>query len=240
MKQYSEEQIEMLNRGVRNGLSLDAIKSHPDFRKAGAQYVKDKAAAYERWTADMYLAGGNDGPFASAEQRDKAMNYFVTNDRGRQVRLYDVSPEYRAAFQKKAEQSSFEVMGVYVKPDPLSPTALLRAAQADHYVALKEELFTKSSEKNPNKAEATASRLKLLELAQDPAYQEVMAAFEPPRKPLEEDLKANGPFIIQTFPQGSESQMQAEADRRNLENYNARPGGLGDGGASGEANTTFK
>ena len=163
------------------------------------------------------------------------------DDRGRQVRLYDISPEYRAAIAHKAEQTSNEIMGVYVKPDPLSPEALMQAAEADMYHAKRTQLFEIAGGKDPVKA--AEARLQILQLGTDPQFAEIRNRFERTEretKPLETALKETGPWIVNTFPQGTEAEMQAEAARRNAENFSARPGGLGDGGVSGPANTTFK
>lgn len=228
MKKYSEDQIQMIQTGIRNGMSLDAIKVHPDFRKAGAQYAKDKADAYKTWSAADYLGGPdgyNAGPFSSKAEQERAMNLFVTDDRGRQVRLYDISAEYRTAYQVKAEQSSNEVMGYSPKPEPLTPEALLRASQLDTYHAIKEDLFDKASERNPSKVERTQARQKILALGQDPNYQALAEEFEPDQRPYESWLKQQpGGVRIQTFPLGTDAENEAECARRNAENYSARPG----------------
>lgn len=228
-RSYSDEQRELISIGMSKGWPLAAIEGSPEFQAAAKKHDRFIQQERENFKAEHYLAHGNDGPFKDSRERERAFAH----------PLYHTSEEYRKAVAYKANQTSNEIMGINPPPEVLTPGALLRAAQMDSYNAIKQDLFDKASEKNPNKVEATQARQRLLELAHDPAYQEVMAAFEPPRRPLEEDLKANGPFIVQTFPQGTPEEMQAEADRRNAANYEARPGGRGDAGAEGPANVTF-
>ena len=226
---YSTEQIELLNIGIAKGIPLLAIANSPDFLAASKSHREFVAKEREGFKAYQYLDNGSDGPFTSREEREAAFSH----------PLYHTSEEYRIAVRHKAAQSSNEIMGIYTPPDPLSPAALMRAAQLDSYNAIKADLFDKASENNPNKVEATQARQRILELAQSPEYQEVMSEFEPPRRPMEESLKATGPWIINTFPQGTEAEMQAEAIRRDNESSSSRPGGRGDGGVEGPSNTTW-
>lgn len=206
----------MIDRGLQLGMSLSQIQRDSDYREASREHAKTINDAKLNYRAEQWLANGNEGAFKTARERENAMAVRVTNDRGKSVLLYDVSPEYRQAVQTKMEKSSFEVCGVMVKPDPLSPQALLRAAQEDHYHAVKQDLFDKSN--STNKVEATAARLKILELAHDPAYQEVMQAFEVTEretKPYETWLKENGPVRVETMTTQAEADAANEAHARN-------------------------
>lgn len=210
----STKQKAMIERGLQLGLSLAQINRDPDYIAAGREHAKTINDAKLHYTAEQWLEG-NSGPFTSARERENAMAVRVTNDQGKSVLLYDVSPQFRIAIQTKMEQSSNEVCGVYVKPDPLSPAALLRAAQFDHYHAIREDLFTKSN--SDNKVEATAARLKILELAQDPAYKEVMQEFEVTERetqPMETWLKENGPVRVETMTTQAEADAANEANAR--------------------------
>ena len=123
---YSSEQEEMIRNGNRNGLTLSQIERRPDFVKAGRKYEEQKQNAYKTWTPDMFLSGGNHGPFTSREQRENAFGIKVKNERGEWKLLYDMSENYRTAIEHKVAQTSPDIMGIQQAP---APKSLERQAQ---------------------------------------------------------------------------------------------------------------
>lgn len=210
----SAKQQAMIDRGLQLGMTLAQINRDPDYIAAGREHAKVINDAKLNYTADQWLEG-NSGPFRSAKERENAMAVRVTNDRGRSVLLYDESREYRTAVQAKMDQSSMEVCGVMVKPDPLSPEKLLEAAEFDLYHKTRESLFTKASENNPDQVEAAQARLSLLQLGTDPQWQGIREKHErtaSEERPYETWLKENGPVQVETMT------TQAQADAANEAN----------------------
>ena len=229
MGQASERTRALIANGLSKGMSLALIAGDADYI---ASRNADEAAANTKrngMKAHEFLANGNDGPFKSAAERERAFSH----------PLYATSEEFRTAVMHKASQSSNEIMGVVVPPAPLTPAALLRAAQEDAYHARKADLFDKSNSKN--QVVATAARLEILEMSQNPEFQALERAMEPAPRPLEDSLKATGPWRTQAFPDGTPEEQEEECHRRDYNSLIATPGGKGDGpDAQGRANTTLR
>src|SRR4029077_21067367 len=121
------EQRQLIHLGMSKGWPLTAIEQSAEFQAATRAREKFIAKEREEFTMAAYLAHGNDGAFKSTAEREKAFSH----------PLYHTSEEYRKAVAYKANQTPDSIMGIYPPPDPLSPAALLRAAQMDSYNAIK-------------------------------------------------------------------------------------------------------
>jgi hypothetical protein len=163
---YSPRQIELINHAVSHNIDLLTLRSSAEWRDATKEHDAFIASQRKDFKAHDYLAHGNHGPFQSEQEKNAAYSH----------PLYATSEEYRIAVMHKTAQTPNSIMGLVVPKDPLSPEALMRAAQEDHYHAVRQDLFDKAGSKD--QVVATRARLDILNLAQDPAYQEVMQAFE--------------------------------------------------------------
>ena len=228
MAKHSDRTRQLIANGLSKGLSLTTIAGDPDYIASVKQDAAETKQARDGMRAHEFLANGNHGPFKSAEERERAFSH----------PLYASSEEYRTAVMHKASQSSDAICGVRTPPMPLTPAALMHAAQIEALKARRDDAFDRAN--SPNKVVATSARLEILEMANNPEYQAIERALEPAPRPLEDALKATGPWVVQTFPEGTEAENAAECQRRNEANYFANPGGLGDGGAAGEPNTTLR
>ena len=231
---YSDAQKQMIANGVSNGISLERIQSHPEFIKAGREHAAMVYEAKATWPAHKFLSGGNHGPFKSVEERERAYGQKVRDPyTGIWKDLAEVNPEYEIALRHKTAQTSNQIMGVQEPPQPLTPDAMLRAAQEDAYQAKKADLFDKSN--SPDKVVATSARLQILEMAQDPTFQELEKNIDPDPRPYETYLKSQPGGVRIQVGDGTDEEREAFARAENQHNSSVRPGGRGDGGVSGPA-----
>jgi hypothetical protein len=208
----STKQKAMIERGLQLGMTLAQINRDPDYIAAGREHAKSINDAKMNYSAEQWLEG-NSGPFRTAKERENAMAVRVTNDQGKSVLLYDVSPQFRLAVQTKMEQSTNEVCGVYTPP---APPTLLEQAQTRLYHAKRQELFDKANSKDP--VVSAQAQHDILILATDPSFAEVrdkMECTERETRPYQTWLRENGPVRVETMTTQAEADAANEANARN-------------------------
>ena len=230
---YSQKQIDMLNRGIALNMDLDRIRRDPDFIAASQEHAKNINDTKLSWRADQFLSGNNHGPFTSAEERERAFSQKARDPHtGQWKPLAELNPQYQIALEHKTAQTSSQIMGLYVAPDPLSPANMIQEARRNLYQETRNALFDKAASKD--KLVAAQAQLDILSFGTDPQYDDLRHEFEATEretKPMEQALKDHGPQRIQL------GATQADADAANFHNATVRPGGVGSGpDARGEAN----
>ena len=129
MAKHSDRTRQLIANGLSKGLSLTTIAGDPDYIASVKQDVADTRKARDGMRAHEFLDNGNHGPFTSAAERERAFAH----------PLYATSEEYRIAVRHKAAQSSDAICGVRTPPMPLTPAALMHAAQIDALKARRED-----------------------------------------------------------------------------------------------------